>query len=138
MNALAATNRNFRLAARILGLDNKLEQSLLIPFREIHHLPTSSLKRAFLACIYMCVCVCVYVIYYYYHHFIIIIIFHYWYVHQAYMLKLFWFGALGLVHRTLQVYNLLMDIASILLALDKHKSIWVTCISHLKGKCCRG
>ncbi|PHU06131.1 Glutamate dehydrogenase [Capsicum chinense] len=35
MNALAATNRNFKLAARLLGLDSKLEQSLLIPFREI-------------------------------------------------------------------------------------------------------
>ncbi|KAL1559333.1 glutamate dehydrogenase [NAD(P)(+)] [Salvia divinorum] len=35
MNALAATNRNFRQAARILGLDSKLEKSLLIPFREI-------------------------------------------------------------------------------------------------------
>ncbi|CAM8976115.1 unnamed protein product [Rhodiola kirilowii] len=35
MNALAATNRNFRNAARILGLDSKIEKSLLIPFREI-------------------------------------------------------------------------------------------------------
>lgn len=35
MNALAATNRNFRHASRILGLDSKLERSLLIPFREI-------------------------------------------------------------------------------------------------------
>ncbi|GER46567.1 glutamate dehydrogenase, partial [Striga asiatica] len=35
MNALAATNRNFRRAARILGLDAKIERSLLIPFREI-------------------------------------------------------------------------------------------------------
>ncbi|KAL2348211.1 hypothetical protein Fmac_002211 [Flemingia macrophylla] len=35
MNALAATNRNFRRATRILGLDSKLEKSLLIPFREI-------------------------------------------------------------------------------------------------------
>ncbi|XP_026407307.1 glutamate dehydrogenase 2-like [Papaver somniferum] len=35
MNALAATNRNFRHAARILGLDSKLEKSLMIPFREI-------------------------------------------------------------------------------------------------------
>ncbi|KAJ9678603.1 hypothetical protein PVL29_020699 [Vitis rotundifolia] len=35
MNALAATNRNFRHASRILGLDSKLEKSLLIPFREI-------------------------------------------------------------------------------------------------------
>ncbi|XP_060211351.1 glutamate dehydrogenase A [Lycium barbarum] len=35
MNALAATSRNFRKAARILGLDSKLEKSLLIPFREI-------------------------------------------------------------------------------------------------------
>ncbi|KAL8135250.1 glutamate dehydrogenase A isoform X2 [Apium graveolens] len=35
MNALAATSRNFRQAARILNLDSKLEKSLLIPFREI-------------------------------------------------------------------------------------------------------
>ncbi|KAI3869709.1 hypothetical protein MKX03_011906 [Papaver bracteatum] len=35
MNALAATSRNFKQAARILGLDSKLEKSLLIPFREI-------------------------------------------------------------------------------------------------------
>ncbi|XP_047328460.1 glutamate dehydrogenase A-like [Impatiens glandulifera] len=35
MNALAATNRNFRQAARILMLDSKVEKSLLIPFREI-------------------------------------------------------------------------------------------------------
>ncbi|GFP87039.1 glutamate dehydrogenase a [Phtheirospermum japonicum] len=35
MNALAATNRNFRQASRILGLDAKIEKSLLIPFREI-------------------------------------------------------------------------------------------------------
>ncbi|KAL6530359.1 hypothetical protein OROHE_014712 [Orobanche hederae] len=35
MNALAATNRNFRQAARILRLDAKIEKSLLIPFREI-------------------------------------------------------------------------------------------------------
>lgn len=35
MNALAATNRNFLKASRILGLDSKLEKSLLIPFREI-------------------------------------------------------------------------------------------------------
>ncbi|CAH9098905.1 unnamed protein product [Cuscuta epithymum] len=35
MNALAATNRNFKLATRLLGLDSKLEKSLLIPFREI-------------------------------------------------------------------------------------------------------
>ncbi|KAH0448633.1 hypothetical protein IEQ34_022433 [Dendrobium chrysotoxum] len=35
MNSLAATSRNFRQAARILGLDSKLEKSLLIPFREI-------------------------------------------------------------------------------------------------------
>ncbi|KAK8505633.1 hypothetical protein V6N13_073389 [Hibiscus sabdariffa] len=35
MNALAATNRNFQHAARILGLDSKLQKSLLIPFREI-------------------------------------------------------------------------------------------------------
>ncbi|CAN6439772.1 unnamed protein product [Victoria cruziana] len=35
MNALAATSRNFKQASRILGLDSKLEKSLLIPFREI-------------------------------------------------------------------------------------------------------
>ncbi|OAY85325.1 Glutamate dehydrogenase 2 [Ananas comosus] len=35
MNALAATSRNFRQASRLLGLDSKLEKSLLIPFREI-------------------------------------------------------------------------------------------------------
>jgi hypothetical protein len=35
MNAPAATNRNFRHAARILGLDSKLKKSLSIPFREI-------------------------------------------------------------------------------------------------------
>lgn len=35
MNALAATSRNFKNAARILGLDAKIEKSLLIPFREI-------------------------------------------------------------------------------------------------------
>ncbi|PKU73310.1 Glutamate dehydrogenase 2 [Dendrobium catenatum] len=35
MNSLVATSRNFRQAARILGLDSKLEKSLLIPFREI-------------------------------------------------------------------------------------------------------
>ncbi|GMJ05928.1 glutamate dehydrogenase 2 [Hibiscus trionum] len=35
MNALAGTSRNFRLASRLLGLDSKLEKSLLIPFREI-------------------------------------------------------------------------------------------------------
>ncbi|KAF0892722.1 hypothetical protein E2562_017693 [Oryza meyeriana var. granulata] len=34
MNALAATSRNFRQAARLLGLDSKLEKSLLIPLRE--------------------------------------------------------------------------------------------------------
>ncbi|KAE8720196.1 Glutamate dehydrogenase [Hibiscus syriacus] len=31
MNALAGTSRNFRLASRLLGLDSKLEKSLLIP-----------------------------------------------------------------------------------------------------------
>ncbi|KAL5551310.1 hypothetical protein UlMin_001486 [Ulmus minor] len=35
MNALQATNRNFIRASRLLGLDSKLERSLLIPFREI-------------------------------------------------------------------------------------------------------
>ncbi|GMI79224.1 hypothetical protein HRI_001591700 [Hibiscus trionum] len=33
MNALATTNRNFKLAVRFLGLDSKLEKSLHIPFR---------------------------------------------------------------------------------------------------------
>jgi len=35
MNALAATSRNFKQAAKLLALDSKLEKSLLIPFREI-------------------------------------------------------------------------------------------------------
>lgn len=35
MNALVATSRNFKQAAKLLGLDSKLEKSLLIPFREI-------------------------------------------------------------------------------------------------------
>ncbi|KAK9121041.1 hypothetical protein Syun_018658 [Stephania yunnanensis] len=35
MNSLSATIRNFKHASRILGLDSKLEQSLLIPLREI-------------------------------------------------------------------------------------------------------
>ncbi|KAL1292026.1 hypothetical protein AAHE18_20G241900 [Arachis hypogaea] len=35
MNALAATNRNFRLASKLLGIDSKLAKSLLIPFREV-------------------------------------------------------------------------------------------------------
>ncbi|KAG6494961.1 hypothetical protein ZIOFF_042748 [Zingiber officinale] len=35
MNALVATSRNFKRAAKLLGLDSKLEKSLLIPFREI-------------------------------------------------------------------------------------------------------
>ncbi|KAK1303447.1 Glutamate dehydrogenase 2 [Acorus calamus] len=35
MNSLVATSRNFQRAARLLGLDSKLEKSLLIPFREI-------------------------------------------------------------------------------------------------------
>lgn len=35
MNALVATSRNFKRAASLLGLDSKLEKSLLIPFREI-------------------------------------------------------------------------------------------------------
>jgi len=34
MNALAATSRNFKQAAKLRGLDSKLEKSLLIPFRE--------------------------------------------------------------------------------------------------------
>lgn len=32
---MAATSRNFKQAAKLLGLDSKLEKSLLIPFREI-------------------------------------------------------------------------------------------------------
>lgn len=35
MFVLAATNRNFRYAEKLLGLDSKLAKSLLIPFREI-------------------------------------------------------------------------------------------------------
>ncbi|KAH7659240.1 Glutamate/phenylalanine/leucine/valine dehydrogenase protein [Dioscorea alata] len=35
MNSFAATNRNFRHAVKLLGLDSKLAKSLLIPFREI-------------------------------------------------------------------------------------------------------
>ncbi|GJS64087.1 glutamate dehydrogenase 2 [Tanacetum coccineum] len=35
MNPLAATNRNFRHAARLLGLDSQLEKSLLMPHKEI-------------------------------------------------------------------------------------------------------
>ncbi|CAH1430747.1 unnamed protein product [Lactuca virosa] len=35
MNALAATTRNFRHACRLINVDQKLEMSLLIPFREI-------------------------------------------------------------------------------------------------------
>ncbi|MQM03592.1 hypothetical protein Taro_036384 [Colocasia esculenta] len=35
VNPLAATNRNFKRAAKLLALDSKLEKSLLIPFREI-------------------------------------------------------------------------------------------------------
>ncbi|XP_068340119.1 glutamate dehydrogenase 1-like [Pyrus communis] len=35
MNALVATKRNFKFVARLLGLDSKLEKSLLISFREI-------------------------------------------------------------------------------------------------------
>ncbi|KAG9137229.1 hypothetical protein Leryth_023367 [Lithospermum erythrorhizon] len=35
MNALASTNRYFKLASKLLGLDSKLEMSLLMPFREI-------------------------------------------------------------------------------------------------------
>ncbi|RWR86772.1 glutamate dehydrogenase 2-like protein [Cinnamomum micranthum f. kanehirae] len=35
MNSLVATSRNFRRAGQLLGLDSKLEKSLLIPFREI-------------------------------------------------------------------------------------------------------
>eukprot|EP00249_Psilotum_nudum_P006020 c19400_g1_i1 orf=253-750(+) len=35
MSALASTNRYFKQAVRILGLDSKLERCLLIPFREV-------------------------------------------------------------------------------------------------------
>ncbi|KAK4280037.1 hypothetical protein QN277_011715 [Acacia crassicarpa] len=35
LNALEATNRNFRRAARLLGLDSMLQTSLMIPFREV-------------------------------------------------------------------------------------------------------
>ncbi|KAJ7011319.1 hypothetical protein NC653_001679 [Populus alba x Populus x berolinensis] len=48
MNAPAATNRNFRHAARILGLDSKLEKSLSIPFREIKVENTSQKMMALL------------------------------------------------------------------------------------------
>lgn len=51
MNALAATNRNFRHAARILGLDSKLEKSLLIPFREIKVQPLPHLIDFFLSAV---------------------------------------------------------------------------------------
>lgn len=53
MNALAATNRNFRHAARILGLDPKLEKSLLIPFREI-----KVTIKPFLHCYCQCLILC--------------------------------------------------------------------------------
>jgi len=84
---------------------------------------------------HMCVCVCLCNLLllpslYYYYYFSLLICTSSIHV-EAVLIWGFGFG-------TLQVYNLLMDIASILLALDKHKSIWVTCISHLKGKCCRG
>ncbi|QCD93907.1 glutamate dehydrogenase [Vigna unguiculata] len=52
MNALAATNRNFRLASRLLGLDSKLEKSLLIPFREIK--ARKPANRLFLPCFCLC------------------------------------------------------------------------------------
>jgi hypothetical protein len=45
MNALAATSRNFKQAAKLLGLDSKLEKSLLIPFREIKVTIRSSFLR---------------------------------------------------------------------------------------------
>nr|GFB13331.1 glutamate dehydrogenase 1 [Tanacetum cinerariifolium] len=35
MNPLAATNRNFRHAARLLSLNSQLEKSLLMPHKEI-------------------------------------------------------------------------------------------------------
>lgn len=50
MNALAATNRNFKLASRLLGLDSKLEKSLLIPFREIKVFDTLSRGCLFWCC----------------------------------------------------------------------------------------
>ena len=49
MNALAGTNRNFKLASRLLGLDSKLEKSLLIPFREIKASKIAS-------CVFSCPC----------------------------------------------------------------------------------
>lgn len=52
MNALVATNRNFKLAARLLGLDSKLEKSLLIPFREIKVGITTHSKGFFVICLY--------------------------------------------------------------------------------------
>jgi hypothetical protein len=51
MNALAATSRNFRQAARLLGLDSKLEKSLLIPFREIKVGPPLLLESCSSSCI---------------------------------------------------------------------------------------
>ncbi|KHN19937.1 Putative glutamate dehydrogenase 3 [Glycine soja] len=48
MNALAATNRNFNLASRLLGLDSKLEKSLLIPFREIKAENANEIKAKFI------------------------------------------------------------------------------------------
>lgn len=54
MNALAATNRNFRHAARILGLDPKLEKSLLIPFREIK--VTINYFYTVTVSVWLCVC----------------------------------------------------------------------------------
>ena len=48
MNALAATNRYFKQAVRLLGLDSKVERSLIIPFREIK------------VCIYVYMNVCIY------------------------------------------------------------------------------
>ncbi|CAM6126084.1 unnamed protein product [Calypogeia fissa] len=35
MNALVATTRNFKKAIKILGIDSKVERSLLVPYREI-------------------------------------------------------------------------------------------------------
>ncbi|KAL3651814.1 hypothetical protein CASFOL_004816 [Castilleja foliolosa] len=46
INALAAATRSFRHSSRILGLDAKVEKSLLIPFREIKaHVEYETTKR---------------------------------------------------------------------------------------------
>lgn len=58
MNSLVATSRNFRRAGQLLGLDSKLEKSLLIPFREIKvgHYPsilTLSINSIFLFSLFL-------------------------------------------------------------------------------------